>query len=135
MYLSQLKLWNFRKFGGPDGMDLNKPDLTIGLNKGINLLVGENDSGKSSIIDAIKLVLKTHSIEWIRVEDDDFYKDCKRLRVECIFRDLKENEAKHFVEWLGVEKVGENTTPYLRLVLDVRKADDRILPYVTVPHL
>jgi putative ATP-dependent endonuclease of OLD family len=88
MYLSELKLWNFRKFGRSEEMDLEKPDLAIGFNKGINLLVGENDSGKSSIVDAIKLILRTHSVEWIRVEDDDFFQNSKRLRVECVFRDL-----------------------------------------------
>lgn len=135
MYLSQLKLWNFRKFGNPSqDIDLTKPDLTVEFNNRINLLVGENDSGKSAIIDAIKLVLRTHSLEWIRVEEDDFYQSCNRLRIECIFRDLKDNEARHFVEWLGMEKTDgkddfEISTPYLRLILDVSKTTERILPY------
>lgn len=130
MYLSQLKLWKFRKFGNADqDIDVKNADLSLDLNKGINLLVGENDSGKSSIVEAIKLVLRTHSIDWTRVEDDDFYQKSNRLRIECIFRDLKDEEAKHFVEWLGIENEGNKALPYLRLVLDVKRTDDRILPY------
>jgi putative ATP-dependent endonuclease of OLD family len=134
MYLSQLKLWNFRKFGKPDPIfDLTNPHLSIDFNEGINLLVGENDSGKSAVIDAIKLLLRTHSIEWIRVEDDDFYQSSDRLRIESIFRGLEDNEAKHFVEWLGIETVttpgGDLKKPFLRLILDVKRSTGKILPY------
>lgn len=132
MYLSQLKLWNFRKFGEPDGeIDLTKPNLVVDFNKGLNLLVGENDSGKSCVIDAIKLALRTHSIEWIKIENDDFYKDKNRLRIECRFDSLKDEEAKNFVEWLGVDGIDGSTEPkpYLKLILDVQRTQDRILPY------
>ena len=43
MYLSTLKLWNFRKYDeGPDG----SPGLEVHFQKGVNVLIGENDSGK-----------------------------------------------------------------------------------------
>ncbi len=130
MYLSELKLWNFRKFGSETNeLNLEKPDLEISFNNGLNVLIGENDSGKTVIIDAIKLVLKTHSVEWIKLEDEDFYKDTKRLRIECIFRELSDNEAKNFTEWLGMEDEGIKAKPYLRIILDVNKTDDKILPY------
>src|SRR3989338_1321671 len=135
MYLSNLKIWNFRKFGRiNEDIDLAKPNLNVDFNKGVNLLAGENDSGKSSIIDAIKLVLRTHSIEWVKIEDDDFYQDSRRFRIECIFRDLKDNEAKNFVEWIGLEKQAEpsgsiETLPYLRLLLDAQRTPERVLPY------
>jgi len=55
MYISNLKLWNYRKFGeegdfNPD----NPPNLNLNFTKGLNVIIGENDSGKSAIIDAIK---------------------------------------------------------------------------------
>lgn len=135
MYLSNIKLWNFRKFGKTgDDLNLKQPHLSLDFKQGINLLVGENDSGKSCIIDAIKLILKTHSLEWIKVEDDDFYHGSVRLRIECIFRDLKDSEAKNFTEWLGIEELTTatgvvNKIPYLRLILDVKKIADKILPF------
>jgi putative ATP-dependent endonuclease of OLD family len=54
MYISELKLWNFRKYGSDNSFDLSKPDLLVPFNKGLNVLIGENDSGKTAIIDAIK---------------------------------------------------------------------------------
>lgn len=71
MYISNLKLWNFRKYGSLN-FDLQSPNLIVPFNRQMNILIGENDSGKSAIIDAIKLVLKTHAYEWIKVEETDF---------------------------------------------------------------
>jgi putative ATP-dependent endonuclease of OLD family len=128
MYLSTLKLWNFRKFGATGALDLESPHQTVFFQKGVNLLVGENDSGKSAIIDAIKLVLKTHSTDWIRVEWEDFHKDSGRFRVECLFEGLEDdNEAKNFTEWLGWTGEGVEARPYLRLILDVTRNEDRVL--------
>jgi len=63
MYLSELRLWNFRKYGKKGSSNtpdfLNKPHLTVPFKNGLNVLIGENDSGKTAIIDAIKLALKT----------------------------------------------------------------------------
>ena len=68
MYLAKLRLWNFRLFSSEsNNLDLEIPDLEVCFNKGLNVLIGENDSGKTALIDAIKLVLKTHSPDWIRV--------------------------------------------------------------------
>ena len=52
MYLSTITLKNFRKYAY-DGA--NKHGITVNFHKGLNALIGENDSGKSAIIDAIKL--------------------------------------------------------------------------------
>ena len=53
MYISELKLWNFRKYGDSSSFDISKPNLVLKFNKGINVLVGENDSGKSPLADAL----------------------------------------------------------------------------------
>ena len=70
MYLSTITLKNFRKYAY-DGV--SKHGITVNFHKGLNALIGENDSGKSAIIDAIKLVLQTQSGEFTRVTDEDFY--------------------------------------------------------------
>lgn len=126
MYISSLKLWNYRKYGC-GSFDLDKPDLIVPFNKGLNVLIGENDSGKSAIIDAIKVVLKTHAYEWIKIEELDFYKDSKKLRIEIVFKGLKSNEAKNFIEWLGWEGEGENAKPLLRLIYQAERNHNRIL--------
>ena len=114
MYLHTLKLWNFRKYGS-DKFDLSIPDLVVPFQNGLNVLIGENDSGKTAILDAIKLVLKTHAYEWIKVESTDFCNNADKLRIELEFRGLEPNEAKNFIEWLGWEGEGENAIPILRI--------------------
>ena len=127
MYLSNIKLWNFRKYGS-DTFDIDKPNLDLNFTEGINVLIGENDSGKTAIIDAIKIVLKTHSYEYIKVEADDFYNNSDRLRIELKFKGLLDEEAKNFTEWLTWEGEGEESTPILIVFYDVRRKDYKILP-------
>lgn len=139
MYLSELKIWNFRKFGegekkSPIGEEKN-PGIHLRLNSGLNLLVGENDSGKTAIIDAIKMVLFTQSYEYYRLEDEDFHihpdlseeERAKELRIECIFRGFQPSEAKNFLEWIGIESDSEGTPNYyLRVFLIGRRENGRI---------
>jgi len=131
MHLKNLKLWKFRKYGNSGPFNLQEPSLDLNFSKGVNVLIGQNDSGKTAIIDAIKLVLKTHSYDWLKIVNDDFYLDSDRLRIELIFDDLDPEEAKHFTEWLGWNKKdGEEPKCFLRLIYDVRRniADSKIFP-------
>ena len=66
MYLSIVKLWNFRKYSTGEN---NAPGLEVRFHKGVNVLVGENDSGKTAVVDAIRYVLKTHSGEFIQFDE------------------------------------------------------------------
>jgi putative ATP-dependent endonuclease of OLD family len=130
MYLSELRLWNFRKFGSNSGvLDLSQPDLIAPFTKGLNVLIGENDSGKTAIVDAIKLVIDTHSSEWIRLATEDFHDQSTRLRIECRFEDLSDDEAKNFTEWLGIEGEGAAASLYLRVILDASRQGDNVLPF------
>ena len=63
MYLKRIRARNFRAFG--DGT--TAPELNWGLNPGLNILVGENDAGKTGIVDAIRQVLLTTSYESVRL--------------------------------------------------------------------
>lgn len=128
MHISNIKLWNFRKFGAGGEIDPSKPHLDLNLTKGLNVIIGENDSGKTAIIDAIKLVLKTHSYDYIRVDDKDFHKEANRFRIELKFEDLKPEEAKNFTEWLGWTGSGADSKPYLKLNYDVKRQLDKIIP-------
>jgi len=97
MYLSLLQIKNFRCFDG------NEHSITF--KKGLNVLVGENDSGKSAIMDAIKLVLGTTDMNWYRVEQEDFYKEDATLEIKitCKFEKLNEDERGAFLECLSYE--------------------------------
>lgn len=130
MYLRTLKLWNFRRFGsGKNELDLANPDIEVPLTKGVNVLIGENDSGKTAIIDAIKLVLLTHSGEWVGLAQEDFHKDASRLRIECRFENLSDLEAMHFTEWLGMVSEGKDAKPYLKVILDASRKGNEYMHY------
>lgn len=97
MYLSSLKLKNFRSFGSASH--------EIKFNKGLTVLVGENDSGKSAILDAIRIVLGTTDFSWYRITDSDFYNEDSSLEIEisCKFTDLSPIETSAFLEYLTYE--------------------------------
>lgn len=127
MYLSEVSIKNFRKFG--------EPGLHLKLNKGFNLFVGENDSGKTTVIDAIKLVLGTQSNDYNRIEIDDFHlqtgtelEDTRTTSIEisCILRDISLDEAKHLLEWLSFEKNNGKTEYILHLMYSARRQGKKI---------
>lgn len=127
MYLSEISIKNFRKFGNPG--------VSLTLNKGFNLFVGENDSGKTTIIDAIKLVLGTHSNDFIRLEIDDFHlpsesvaetERASNLEISCKIRDISLDEAKHILEWLSFEKNEGKVEYVLSLSLNAKRQGKKI---------
>ena len=130
MFLSELKLFNFRKYGTKTKDDGSEAaGLHVRFNEGLNLIVGENDSGKTAIIDAIKLLFLTQSREYVRVEYEDFHLPpggtnvdhrTDSSRIEGIIRGFDNNntEAKNFLEWLGIEKDEQGNDRYfLRVFL------------------
>ncbi len=127
MIISELQLFNFRKFNCVD----NTPGLVVTFHKGLNALIGENDSGKTAIIDAIKLVLLTQSNEYIKPTDDDFFVGTDGLsvsefRINCILSDFTPNEAKNFIEYLTYEKIEGAVYYTLRLHYRAWKEGNRI---------
>jgi putative ATP-dependent endonuclease of OLD family len=55
MFLKKLVIVNFRRF----------EKLEVEFKKGLNVLIGENDSGKTGIIDAIRYLLNSKSYEQV----------------------------------------------------------------------
>jgi len=65
--LAEIQIENFRIFG--EGVTA----FRLTLPAGIAALVGENDSGKTAIVDAIRLVLGTRGQDYFRVGHADFH--------------------------------------------------------------
>jgi putative ATP-dependent endonuclease of the OLD family len=64
VHLAELNLWSFRKYGiVGTTFETSEPGASIQFVDGLNVLIGENDSGKSAIIDAIRYALGTQSNE------------------------------------------------------------------------
>ena len=116
MIISELKIYNFRQFKSVNGV----PGLEITFHKGLNALIGENDSGKSAVIDALKLILLTQSNEYIRPSEEDFYISdngdaCSEFKIDCTISDFTQNEAKNFIEYLSFSKIEDNVEYTLEL--------------------
>ncbi len=107
MYLSALAVYNFRQFGAA------QQGLVIRFNKGVTALVGENDAGKSSVIDALRLVLQTRDGEYVRLQPADFHipKDgpqTNQIKIVAKFSDLStadQGALSEYVTFKGQEAV------------------------------
>lgn len=133
MIVSELKLYNFRRFKSVNG----DPGLHITFHKGLNALIGENDSGKTAVIDALKLVLLTQSNDYIRPADEDFYnafgeEAVTEFKIDCTLSDFTPNEAKNFIEYLNIKKDGELLCYYLQLHYRAWKEGHRIFQELRV---
>ncbi|WP_459790546.1 ATP-dependent nuclease [Lactococcus garvieae] len=116
--MSKIELSNWRKFSQKtDG----KVGLTAEFSSGLNVLVGENDSGKTAIIDAIKATLGTNSSESIWITENDFSEGSKTLRIDLYFSQLSEKEEEYFFEWLTLPK--EKKTE-LHICLEAEQYED-----------
>ena len=113
MYLSELKAQNFRQF----------ENFSITFNKGLNLLVGENNAGKSSVIDAIRLVLDTTSAEWVSLKSTDFLNGKNELQIQLKFEELSLRESGLFLEHLtNEEEIQGNNKSTLFITLSAKLA-------------
>ena len=114
MHLHSIRATNFRIFG--DGTTGPKLDWT--LHPTLNILVGENDAGKSAIVDAIRHVLWTTSFESTRLQEQDFHVSGDRrateLTIEVTLKGLDEDQEDALLEWLTYEIDGTSTL-YLTL--------------------
>ena len=133
MIISQLSLSNFRKFKRIDDM----PGLVVTFHKGLNALIGENDSGKTAVIDAIKLVLLTQSNEYIRPTENDFYVGsdgvaASEFWIDCVLSEFTEDEAKNFIECLTFTKDADGLHYTLELHYHVWKEKNRIFSELRV---
>ena len=93
MWLRELQIRNFRKIAA----------LTMRLPRGLTLLVGENNSGKTTIIDALRLMLfPSRDLDSLRLTADDFRAGTGRapIEVSCRFAGLEDEDEVHFQECL-----------------------------------
>jgi len=102
MYISEIVIRNFRQFGDNDSA------LNIAFSSGVTALVGRNDSGKSTIIDAIRYALLTRDQEFIRVQSEDFHldktgKQATDIFIRCKLSGLDDDEKGAFAEYLSYE--------------------------------
>ncbi|EUB87000.1 ATP-dependent nuclease [Pseudomonas sp. GM30] len=106
MYLSALTIENFRQFGHAGH------GLKISFNEGVTALVGENDAGKTAVIDAIRYVLQTRDAEYLKLQLEDFHIDdsgsqADTITLMCTLDGLSKAELGAFAEYVTYKnKIG-----------------------------
>jgi len=113
MFLAELQIENFRIFG--EGKDA----LHLSFRPGLTALVGENDTGKTAVMDAIRLALGTRDQEYMRIEESDFHRPpCgstsrTEIRIRCKFSSLSASDVSAFSEYLTYIDESGATEPVL----------------------
>ncbi|MCY1308397.1 AAA domain protein [compost metagenome] len=97
-----MSIKNFRQFGGEE------PTFEIEFNEGVTALVGENDAGKTAVVDAIRHVLQTRDSDFYRLQPEDFHITAKQeqqteITLICRFAKLSMQERGAFAEYLTYE--------------------------------
>jgi putative ATP-dependent endonuclease of OLD family len=118
MHISEIYAAGFRCF------DAATP-LQLKLRRGLNILVGPNDSGKTAVIDAPRYLLWTRGDDFIRLEPTDFHvrpsgERTTELLIRCTFDELTPDEEARFLEWCSNE--GGTLRLYVCLRGTLRKA-------------
>lgn len=94
MYIEKVCIKNFRTIGS-DGVILN-------CNKGINIILGENNSGKSAIMDALRLALSAGNYRknaYIKPSDfhiDRYGEQANIINIDIFFAELTSDQATAF---------------------------------------
>lgn len=125
MYLSNIKLWNFRKYWPANNFESN-PNLDLNFEPWLNVLIWANDSWKTAILDAIKLVLRPNTWEWIKLDiEEDFHNWKNKMKIELAFENFSNLEARHFAEFLSIE----NDTEKLILSCEISYNGEKVFHY------
>lgn len=88
-----------------EGYKNAKQNSNISFNKGLNVLVGENGTGKTTIIEALRLILKED--DYInKIKEEDFYKSFNNpedisdsISVKLFFDCLSDKEKLDYLSW------------------------------------
>lgn len=97
MYLSEIKIQGYRSFNSP---------ISVELKSGMNVFVGENGCGKSTVIDAIRLLLNEDEYMRAGIKEEDFFasadqkEKAERIVVKGKFSDLDEDKKAEYLTWL-----------------------------------
>lgn len=102
MFLKKISISGYKNFN---------ENFEIPFSSGLNVLVGENGVGKSSIIDAIRLLLTDDEYGRYGISEKDFHRPfikdsvpSNRIKIVAHFENLSDIEAIAFLPWIEDEK-------------------------------
>ena len=100
MYISRLDIEGYKNC---------KNKSSIELKKGLNILVGENSSGKTTIINALRMILRENEYSYMNITEDDFYKSfsdnskSEKINIDLQFECLSPDEEVTFLTWCDAD--------------------------------
>lgn len=100
MYLSELEIEGYRGI---------KERTKIKFKKGINLLVGDNRSGKSTVIDSVRLLLQENEYSREGIKENDFYHSiddkevADKIKISGRFDELSDEKKVEYITWIDEE--------------------------------
>ena len=108
MYLSEINIEGYKIFN---------EKFTAKLNEGLTVIVGENGTGKSAIIDSIRVLLSEDEFGRVGIGESDFHRELtkqakekgvERIGIKGVFSKLNEVEQVAYLPWLDYT---DNTKP------------------------
>lgn len=100
MYISELSIKGYKNA---------KKNSVIKFNKGLNVLVGENGSGKTTIINALRLILRENEFSHMNISEEDFYisldkqQSSENIKIDLTFDSLSPDEEVTFLTWCDAD--------------------------------
>lgn len=122
MYIAKIRIENFRIFGS------GKAAFSLSLNPGLTALVGENDAGKTALVDALRLVLGTSDQEYLRLETTDFHRPigatdpADEIVISCSFDGLTKSDRGAFAEYLSYQISDAGTKTVLHVTWTAKRS-------------
>lgn len=105
MFLTEVYIQGFRCFKSNEPLELDLRPEAGGSR--LRILAGENEAGKTALVDAIRLCLGTRSEDRVRLTEADFFTDIVGAEdtfvIRCAFDDLTADEQARFLEWCVME--------------------------------
>lgn len=96
MHISNLNISGYKNTKGASKIEFNK---------GLNILVGENGAGKTTIINALRHILRENEFSYLNINEDDFYVSldkkysAPKIKIDLTFESLNSNEQVTFLTW------------------------------------
>ncbi len=116
MYLSAIQIDNFRGI----------KKLNVNFQKDINVIIGENGSCKTALIDAIRLLYNLGSQQReLYVTVEDFYLGESVITISYEFRDLTTDQKGAFYEYVVLGDTEEND--FAKITISYKKEKQKVL--------
>ena len=121
MHISKVSISNYRQ--------VRSDSLYLDLKSGLNVMIGENNVGKTTVIEAIALALSYGSIErgLVTLQRSDFNDETKPISIQLDFSDLSDEQEAAFIEALDLSQA----EPALRFQFTYTFKNNRIFPEVS----